>query len=255
MATFILIHGSWHGSWCFDEVKALLEAEGHHVMAPDLPGMGGDEVSLGAATLQGWADFAAGLCRAAPERPVVLAGHSRGGLVVSQAAETAPDAMDALVYICAMMLPSGMSRMQFKQLVGPNPPLDALIKPTPGGQGTVIVGERPGAVFAQRSPPDKVAAAMMRLVAEPHGPRSEPLRLTPERFGRLPRTYIECSEDQVIPLSSQHRMQELVPGARVEQLWADHSPFLSRPVTLARLLIEAIPQNATATADQPGAEL
>jgi pimeloyl-ACP methyl ester carboxylesterase len=46
MASFVLVHGSWHGGWCFDAVKALLEAEGHEVIAPDLPGMGGDEAAL-----------------------------------------------------------------------------------------------------------------------------------------------------------------------------------------------------------------
>ncbi|MFM5949357.1 MAG: alpha/beta fold hydrolase [Novosphingobium sp.] len=244
MATFVLIHGSWHGGWCFDAVKDLLEAEGHQVIAPDLPGMGGNEQELAAVTLQGWANFAAGLCRTAPQHPVVLAGHSRGGLVVSQAAETAPEAIDALVYICAMMLPDGMSRAEFKQLEAPNPAFDALIEPTEGGHGTVITGSNPEQVFAQLSPPDLVNAAMARLVAEPHGPRSEPLRLTPARFGSLPRTYIECSHDRTIPLSSQRRMQELVPGARVETLEADHSPFLSQPEALARLLIAAIPQVA-----------
>ena len=53
MASFVLIHGSWHGGWCFDEVKALLEAQGHEVIAPDLPGMGGSEAELAAVTLAG----------------------------------------------------------------------------------------------------------------------------------------------------------------------------------------------------------
>ena len=51
MATFVLIHGSWHGGWCFDEVRALLETQGHAVIAPDLPGMGGNEAELAAVTL------------------------------------------------------------------------------------------------------------------------------------------------------------------------------------------------------------
>lgn len=241
MATFILIHGSWHGGWCFDAVREQLEAAGHGVVAPDLPGMGGSEDELGAVTLQGWADFAADLCRRAPERPVILVGHSRGGLVVSQTAETAPEAIDALVYVCAMMLPDGMSRAEFKALEVPNPDFDALISPTPGGKGTVIVGPDPAGVFAQLSPQELVQDAETRLVAEPHGPRSAPLRLTGERFGSLPRTYIECLEDHTIPISSQRRMQDMVPGAQVVSLWADHSPFLSRPVALARLLLEAIP--------------
>ena len=246
MAGFVLIHGSWHGGWCFDEVANLLRAKGHTVIAPDLPGMGGDEDELGAVTLDQWAEFAAQHCRNMKARldgaPVILVGHSRGGLVVSQAAEAAPEAVDALVYICAMMMPSQMSRAQFKSLEMANPAFDALISRTPGGHGSVITGNDPGNVFAQLSPPEAVAGAMARLVAEPHGPRSTPLTLTSERWGSLPRTYIECAQDRAIPLSSQRLMQEMSPGAKRVTLDADHSPFLSRPAELAAALIGAIPK-------------
>jgi pimeloyl-ACP methyl ester carboxylesterase len=241
MATFILIHGSWHGGWCFDDVRTLLEAEGHTVLAPDLPGMGGSDAEMAQITLQGWADFAADLCRTAPQKPVILAGHSRGGLVVSQAAETAPDPVDALVYICAMMLPDGYSRAEFKAMEEPNPAFDALITKTPEGHGSLITGACPERVFAQLSPPDKVAAAMARLVSEPHGPRAAPLRLSPERWGSIPRTYVECTEDRTIPISSQRRMIAMSPGAKVVTLDADHSPFLSRPKELAAALLGAVP--------------
>jgi pimeloyl-ACP methyl ester carboxylesterase len=241
MATFILIHGSWHGGWCFDDVRTLLEAEGHTVLAPDLPGMGGSDAEMAQITLQGWADFAANLCRTAPQKPVILAGHSRGGLVVSQAAETAPDAVDALVYICAMMLPDGYSRAEFKAMEEANPAFDALITKTPEGHGSLITGDAPEAVFAQLSPPDKVTAAMARLVSEPHGPRATPMRLTPERWGSIPRTYVECTEDRTIPISSQRRMIAMSPGATVVTLDADHSPFLSRSKELAAALLGAVP--------------
>lgn len=219
----------------------MLRAAGHDVIAPDLPGMGGSEEELAAVTLQGWADFAADLCRHAPSLPVVLAGHSRGGLVVSQTAETAPEAIGALVYICAMMLPDGYSRAEFKAIEEPNPAFDGLIYYTEGKHGTVIIGPGPGEVFAQISPLDKVEAAMARLVAEPHGPRAEKLRLTAARWGSLPRTYVECTQDRTIPISSQRRMIELSPGAKVVTLDADHSPFLSRPRELADALLGAIP--------------
>jgi pimeloyl-ACP methyl ester carboxylesterase len=243
MATFILIHGSWHGGWCFDHVADALRAAGHDVIAPDLPGMGGDEATLRAVSLQGWADFAVALCRDAGQRPVILAGHSRGGLVVSQAAETAPDAIDALVYICAMMLPDGMARAQFKTLEGPNPAFDAIISPLFGGAGTVVDPARAGAIFAQLSPRADVEQAMARLVAEPHAPRSTPLRLTPARFGSLPRHYIECLHDKTIAITSQRRMQAMVPGAMVTSLDADHSPFFSRPEELTAALLAAIPDD------------
>ncbi|MEP7351100.1 MAG: alpha/beta fold hydrolase [Sphingorhabdus sp.] len=239
MASFILIHGSWHGGWCFDAVRDILEDAGHEVIAPDLPGMGGDEAALRGVSLQGWADFAVGLCRGASQQPVVLAGHSRGGLVVSQAAETAPEAIDALVYICAMMLPDGMSRADFKTIEGPNPAFDAIISPVFGGAGTVVDPAGAPAVFAQLSPPDAVASAMTRLMTEPHGPRATPLKLTAEAYGSIPRTYIECTQDRTIPIESQRKMQSLVPGAVVVTLDADHSPYLSRPEELAAALIAA----------------
>lgn len=239
MASFILIHGSWHGGWCFDELRAYLERAGHEVIAPDLPGMGGDEATLRSTTLAQWADFAVSLCRNATQRPVILAGHSRGGIVVSQAAETAPDLVDGLVYICAMMLPNGMSRVEFKAFEAPNPEFDSIISPLYGGAATKADGAAGAAIFAQLSPPDLVSAAMARLLAEPHGPRSTPLQLTPERFGMLPRTYIECTQDRTIPIESQRLMQSLVSGAIVETLDTDHSPFLSQPEALAAALMRA----------------
>lgn len=241
MATFICIHGSWHGGWCFDRVRPLLESAGHTVVAPDLPGMGGDAAALSQTTLQEWAEFVADLCRHARDRPAILVGHSRAGIVLSQAAEIAPEAIDALVYVCAMMLPSGMSRADFKSLEPPNPAFDALISEVHGGSGTVVDAERAGDVFAQLSPPDQVEAVRSRLVAEPHGPRSTKLHLTLERFGSVQRHYIECTEDRTIRIESQRLMQEFVPGAKVTTLESDHSPFLSRPEALAEALLAAIP--------------
>jgi pimeloyl-ACP methyl ester carboxylesterase len=192
---------------------------------------------LRAVTLAGWAEFTAGLCRRARQRPVVLAGHSRGGMVIGEAAEVAPETVDALVYICALMLPDGMSRAAFKELEEPTPLFDEMIIPVWGDAGTLVDPTLAPQVFAQLSPQAEVAAAMARLVAEPRGPRTTPMRITPERFGRIPRTYIECTEDRTIPLSSQRLMQGLVPGAAVVSIAADHSPFLSAPRELADALL------------------
>ncbi len=248
MATFVCIHGSWHGGWCFEPLRPLLEGAGHSLVAPTLPGMGGDAATLRGVTLESWAAFVASECRRATRRPVILVGHSRGGIVLSQAAELAPDAIDALVYVCAMMLPNGMSRAMFKSLEAPNPDFDAIISPVHDGAGTVVDSSRAGAVFAQLAPPERARWALSQLVAEPHGPRSTPLRLSSERFGRVPRHYIECTADRTIRIESQRLMQRLVPGAAVQTLSADHSPYLSQPAELAAALLATVPAAAKTTA-------
>ena len=239
MAAFVMIHGAWHGGWAFEPFRARIEAAEHSLIAPDLPGMGGDDAVLATTTLDDWAAFAVAQCRAVGgEGPVVLCGHSRGGIVISQAAERDHRAMDMLVYICAMLIPGGMSRAEFQKDQAPNPDFQAIVRPTPGGKGTLIDTERAAEVFAQLSPDELVADALGRLVSEPDLPRATPLRLTPERFGSVPRHYVECLHDRTIPIEDQRRMQALQPCERVISLEADHSPFLSAPDALADALLD-----------------
>jgi pimeloyl-ACP methyl ester carboxylesterase len=237
MASFIMIHGSWHGGWCFDAVRALLESAGHSVDAPDLPGMGGSPAALAATTLDEWTAFAEGRCRAA-KSPVILVGHSRGGLVISQTAESAPDAIDALVYICAMLLPNGLSRSEWKKTASSTPAFDAIIRHDPSGDFSTIDTQGAAQVFAQLSPSDLVDDALNRLMAEPGTPRITPLSLSDARYGSVPRHYIECLQDRTIPIADQRSMQAALPCKTVTTIDTDHSPFLSTPRALADALIK-----------------
>lgn len=243
MAGFLLIHGAMHGGWCFDRVTQILRDKGHTVVAPDLPGMGGDEATLRATTLAGWTEFALDelgkLRRAIGDQPLVLAGHSRGGLNVSAAAEADPAAMDALVYICALMVPDGMSGNAVRAILPRDEEMEKFIASRTEDAGITMDQETGIALFAQNSPRELAEAAMRRLVAEPMGPLSEVLRLTPERWGSLPRTYVECLHDRTITIAQQRKIVELLPGTRVVTLDSDHSPFLCAPEALADALIEA----------------
>src|SRR5258708_7694242 len=108
MAIFILVHGSWHGGWCWDGVAALLRGSGPVVPAPPLPGPGDDETDLAAIPLANWRDQIVALVAAARE-PVVLVGHSRGGIVISEVAEARPARIARLVYVAAFLLRDGES--------------------------------------------------------------------------------------------------------------------------------------------------
>ena len=109
MATFLLIHGAWHGGWCWDRVVPLLRAAGHEVLAPDLPAHGDDRTAWWRASLGA---YASRVCETArPAGRVIAVGHSLGGLVITEAAAREPALFDALVYVCAFLPLRGESLM------------------------------------------------------------------------------------------------------------------------------------------------
>jgi pimeloyl-ACP methyl ester carboxylesterase len=238
MTGFVFIHGAWLGGWTFDAVGQRLAAMGHVVDAPDLPGMNGGS-GADSPTLANWSAFAVERCTALRERtgqPVLLVGHSRGGIVLSRAAEAAPDAMAGLVYLCAMMLPGGSVGSAWDAHLRGNPPLAALVSPTEDGEGTRLDREGVPELFAQNASKADAEMLAARVVTESDAPRRGTLRLTPERYGKVPRTYIACTQDRVIPIARQRDMIARQPGTNVIEIEADHSPFFSAPDMLARAL-------------------
>ena len=107
---FILVHGAWHGAWCWYKIVAGLEAAGHRVTAVDLPSGGIDGTAPEMVTLQTQADRVIALLDAQTE-PVILVGHSAGGPVISLAAEARPQKIAKLVYLTALLLLDGDSQV------------------------------------------------------------------------------------------------------------------------------------------------
>lgn len=243
MAGFLLIHGAMHGGWCFDEVAEILRADGHTVAAPDLPGMGGDEETLRRVTLEDWTNFALAelkkLRAAIGNEPLVLAGHSRGGLNITAAAEADPEAMDALVYITALLIPPGESAQSIRKGLPSNQWIAEWQASMPQGAPMMIDPTSAVQLFAQCAPKEVAEAAMKRLVPEPYGPLETEFAITHERWGRVPRTYILCAQDRVLTLEQQQKLVADLPGTRSITLDADHSPFLCMPEELAEALVAA----------------
>jgi len=232
MAIIILVHGAWHGAWCWERIAPLLEANGHSVIAPDLPGMGADKTALSEVTLAGWARFIADIV-SQQDAPVVLVGHSRAGVVISQVAEYVPDRIAGLVYLAAFLVPNGQS-MRSTMLRIPRDPArlpDMIL--SDDGISTSLV---PGAVertFYDTTDQDGIARATALAGPEPVASIVTPLTLTEERYGSVRRAYIECLRDEAVSIDLQKLMQADLPCAYVETIDSDHSPFFSAPSELA----------------------
>jgi pimeloyl-ACP methyl ester carboxylesterase len=232
--TFVLIAGAWHGAWCWEKVAPLLEAQGHRVLAPELPATGADPADPSRVTLENWARFVADAVEREPQ-PVTLVGHSRGGIVISRVAELVPERLRRLVYLAAYLLPAGGSlteaaRADRQSLVPPN-----MISAAGGATCNLRAEVIRDALFGQCTDAD-YEFALARMSPEPLKPLVTPLKVTAQRFGSVPRAYIECLQDRTVTLAAQRRMQADLPCDPVLTLDSDHSPFLSHPQELARLL-------------------
>jgi len=237
MARYILIHGAWHGGWCWEEIAPRLQALGHDVRAPDLPGMGADAPSGHVATLEEWAMFVAGMARAADE-PAILVGHSRGGIVVSRAAELAPEAVSHIVYLAAVMALPGQSMAEIfdNSTEARTPHVAGSISMAQDGR-TSLWHDQDTALraFYGMTSEAQAAAAFARLTPEPTSMRDAPIHLTAARYGTVPRTYIHCERDESVLPGLQRAMVTAQPCATAS-LDTDHSPFYSAPDDLTALL-------------------
>jgi pimeloyl-ACP methyl ester carboxylesterase len=231
--TFVLVAGAWHGAWCWGRVAALLASAGHRVLTPELPGTGGDATDPARITLETWARFISEVV-AAEDSPL-LVGHSRAGIVISRAAELAPGRIGLLVYLSAYLLPSGAT-MAAEARADPGSLVPANMIPAAGGVTCMLDPAMVREAFYGDCDAQTVAFASERLAPEPLKPLVSPVRVTGERFGSLPRAYIECTRDRTVSLACQRRMQAALPCDPVITLQSDHSPFLSHPDELAAAL-------------------
>ena len=236
MTTFVLIHGAWHGGWCWDEVAPLLRAKGPRVEAPDLPGLGKDTTPLAEVSLSSWTMFVADLVVQALE-PVVLVGHSRGGIVISEVAQIVPERIQTLVYLAAFLVPNEKTLADMLSLSPAKPVTVGAVVMADDGTTSTIAPEKVVPVFYNTTPPALGTRAVKLISPEPMMSFVTPVRITGARYGAVRRAYIECTQDNAIPIELQRTMQLALPCDPVVTLETDHSPFFSAPEELCRALL------------------
>ncbi|WP_192805999.1 alpha/beta fold hydrolase [Streptomyces sp. SS1-1] len=211
--TLLLVHGAWHGGWCWEKLQAALDTEATEARTVDLPSAGGR--SGIAADVNAIRQVLARI-----EGHVVVVAHSYGGIPVTQAIVEAPNVVH-VVYLAAFQLDVGESLLGFYGAPLP-----------PDGEEEQAVPDDPISVFYADVPASEAEQAVERLL--PQSTRSFSDVVEQAGWHLIPSTYIVCERDQA--LSVEH--QEALAGRATEAhpMASSHSPFLSAPEELAALL-------------------
>lgn len=228
----LLVHGAWHGAWCWAPLQAELDARGIPSFAVDLPGHGVSTLPLG--DLHGDAEHLADVI-ADLDRDVVLVGHSYGGAVITEAAARAGRVVH-LVYLTAFALDDGESIMS---LLGSLPRaevrLGAAIVQRDDGTSVLDPDHAVAALYGA-CPPAAVQAALARLSPQPMASFVQPVTGSPRRH--IASTYVCCTEDEAISIVHQREMA--LRCTHTVTLATDHSPFSSMPAATADIVETAV---------------
>jgi len=226
MTTFGLVHGAWHGAWCWDPLVGELEARGHRAVAPELPSddPGASLADYAAAVADSLADV---------EGDAVIVGHSLGGLTIPLVPQLRPVA--ALVFVAAFVPRPGVSAQEEFQTGGFRlaPGFDAGRTVDDLGRSR-LDPEKAAAELFHDLDPDAALAAAARLRPQAQRPQQEPHPL--QSWPEVSSYFIHCARDRshTREFDQSHARERL--GVGLLEIDSGHSPFLSNPRELAAIL-------------------
>ncbi len=243
MACFVLVHGAWHGGWCWQRVAALLAREGHRVHTPTLTGLGERAHLMSPAiTLETHITDVMAVIDAEELQGVVLAVHSYAGMIGTAVADRMASRLKHLAYVDAVVPQPGESwgsthapaTREARLAAAQGSPDYSFPPPDPAVFG--LAGE-------------DHAWVARRQVPHPGHTYTAPLAFDPARVAAVPRTFIDCTQPALATIAaSRERVRD--PGfwggqwaggggARVAELATGHDPMVSAPRDLANLLVVA----------------
>lgn len=232
-STYVLVHGAWHGGWCWQSVARILRAHGHQVYTPTLSGLGerahlmSDAIDLGV-----FIQDVVNVLEYEDLTNVILVGHSFGGLPITGAADRAPQRIRQLVYLDAVVLDHGESALSRLP-----PDLAAarirLAKETSDG---LTIPVPPASAFGVTEP---AQVALLERHCTPH-----PLRAFTSQMvlkgpigGDIPKTYIQCTDPVYVPLQSSRDFVQARQGWTWDEIATGHDAMVSAPQALADRLL------------------
>ncbi|WP_431514626.1 alpha/beta fold hydrolase [Variovorax sp. DAIF25] len=234
-STFVLVHGAWHGGWCWSRVAARLRERGHAVYTPTLTGLGERRHLISPqVNLDTHVEDIVNLLQFEELERVVLVGHSYAGIVISGVADRVPQRLRQLVYLDALLLEPG------KSLFSDFPPAVVeqrlkAIRETGGGVGAAAA--LPPAAFGVKDPADAAWVAR-HLTPQPVGTYLQPLLLKAPLGNGLPKTYVECTGDPIATLEPTKARVRADAGWQLRTLATGHDAMVTAPAALTELLTD-----------------
>jgi len=223
MATYVLVHGSWQGSWIWKEVAARLRAAGHLVYHPTLDGCAERKASMRPGiTLDTHGSEVAGLMFYDDLTDVNLVGVGGGGIVMARAAEIVPERVRRLIFIDGLMCRPG----ETEPIVNSNPAtasLDGVTRPVPARTLSELDPKLREWVSARYTP-------------HPRSPTEDPVGLRDFWSRKWQVDVLRCKQGNVPPEAHQKRTAELLGGTYTE-IDASHMIWLTHPDEVAKYLL------------------
>jgi pimeloyl-ACP methyl ester carboxylesterase len=221
--TFLLVHGAWHGGWCWDQVSARLTALGHVVIAPTLTGLCERSHLLSpSVNLSTHIADIAGEIRFKDLSNIVLCGHSYGGMVITGVAERYAERIASIVYLDAFWPRDGQS---LEDITGrPNQP-----------------GVNPTRTASAFMDPGNAAWANARLTPQPVETFREKLKVT-GAVERIPkRTFVQATIGEAPFFAATFERAKASPGWKTVQVNSRHDVMVDDPDEMTRILLDAAP--------------
>ncbi|HEX4209672.1 MAG TPA: alpha/beta fold hydrolase [Candidatus Binataceae bacterium] len=235
--TFVLVHGAWHGAWCWAGVIGQLEAAGHRAYAVDLPAHGANHLDPALATRRLYVDSVIRFIEEHHLKNIILAGHSLGGMTIAGVAQRIPEQIKRVVFVTALVIPHDSS---------PADDVASILTPAAAGHmhglaegapSITLAEERFRSAFIQDGSRDLQDFVIAALVPEPSAPFSERAPSKDFYSSAVPVSYVLCEQDLVFDDAKLwHRFIERLNHPTVHRINSGHEVMFTQPLACAKTL-------------------
>lgn len=234
--TFVLVHGAFQGPYAWQFVKTKLEAAGQKVVVIELPGHGQDQTPPEMINTKTYRDKVVSTITGI-NGPVVLVGHSLGGLVINAVADTIPDHIEKLVYLAGVPPVNNKSVLDLAEM-DPNSQFAPNLVPSADGYTVSIPDDKIMQIFAQDGNDQITKLLIDNNRPEPAIPNTEKMILENPAFASVPKYYIHTNQDRAITIDLQ---KELVAATGIQNVYAinsGHCAMLTNPDEVTSILLQ-----------------